>query len=284
MATDLRQLPAFFDTDATFRTWGTGVAAQLTACGLTQTADTGQINWTTVLKPGAASTMMGFEIYRFSDSLQATAPVFIKIEYGSGTAATHPGFYVQIGSATNGAGALSGQLSTRQQTGASAAKTAGATLPSYCCGSAATGRIMIATNADPVTWGFWTGFCLERVRDGKGVTSGNGVACFWWSQNWGSQLQMVPATGSTASMSANFIVCVTGAGSILTYGSDVALLPATFYLGRPYWSTNLGYNTGQFPALTPITANHLGATHTYLPLGSLLPFGQSNFNCAMLWE
>jgi len=86
MATDTRNLPAFSNTDAEFRTWGSGIAAALQACGLVKTSDTGQIDWATVTRPGASHTAAGYEIYRFNDSLQATKPVLIKVEYGNGTA------------------------------------------------------------------------------------------------------------------------------------------------------------------------------------------------------
>jgi hypothetical protein len=82
MAIDIRNLPAFLADDATFRAWGSGIAAQIAAMGLVQTSDTGQINWVTVARP-ALNTIAGYEIWRFNDALQATKPVFIRIDYGT---------------------------------------------------------------------------------------------------------------------------------------------------------------------------------------------------------
>ncbi|MCB1713466.1 MAG: hypothetical protein KDH96_13660, partial [Candidatus Riesia sp.] len=66
-------------TDALFRDWGSKLSAAIQAVGLVKTGDTGQINWSTVT---VGTGIRGYEIFRFNDSLQATTPVFIKIEYG----------------------------------------------------------------------------------------------------------------------------------------------------------------------------------------------------------
>lgn len=104
-------------SDATFRSWGSAFSAALIAAGiastcLTQTADTGQINWTTVVRPGI-STVAGYEMYRLTDTLDGTTPLFIKIEYGTGSAATIPQMWITIGTATNGAGTITANASTR---------------------------------------------------------------------------------------------------------------------------------------------------------------------------
>jgi hypothetical protein len=109
-------------TDVNFRAWGQRISQALITCGLVKTTDTGQIDWTTVTR-GAGNVgenISGYEIFRFSDALQATHPVFIKIEYGNANAANSgplygpPVIYVTVGTATNGAGTLTGsRVSTR---------------------------------------------------------------------------------------------------------------------------------------------------------------------------
>lgn len=95
------------NTDANFRLWGGGISAALATVGLVKTADSGQIDWTTVVKPTAAGQSRGYEIWRFDDALQATQPVFIRLDYGSGSvSANNPGLYVALGTATDGAGLL----------------------------------------------------------------------------------------------------------------------------------------------------------------------------------
>src|SRR3954454_12687471 len=101
MPTDIRNLPAFISDDATFRTWGSGVAAQIAAMGLVQTSDTGQINWTTVTRL-AINTSAGYEVWRFNDALQSTKPVFIRLDYGIAGVADRPRIIARVGTATDG--------------------------------------------------------------------------------------------------------------------------------------------------------------------------------------
>lgn len=111
MAANQVNIPVNFTTDATFRAWVQAIHNAIAALGLVQTGDTGQIDPATVAKPAGTGIFQGYEVWRFDDALQATRPVFIKIEYGSAnSAATRGGLRVQVGNATNGSGTLTGQL------------------------------------------------------------------------------------------------------------------------------------------------------------------------------
>lgn len=94
-------------TDNDFRAWGSQLSAGLSSAGLTQTADTGQINWTSVTIPGI-STPAGYEIWRNADST-----LFLKLEYGTGSTTTRPHLWQTIGTGSDGVGNLTGQLTTR---------------------------------------------------------------------------------------------------------------------------------------------------------------------------
>jgi hypothetical protein len=105
-------------TDADFRAWGSALSAAMQTCGLLQATDTGQINWVTVARPVGNNTVAGYEIYKFTDALQATSPVFIKLEYGTGSTSTNfgaPALWLTVGQGSNGAGTLTGVLTTRVQ-------------------------------------------------------------------------------------------------------------------------------------------------------------------------
>ncbi len=99
-----------YSTDAKFRAWGSAVSGALAACGLVQTADTGQIDWGTVLWGANANTYSGYEIWRFDDDLQSECPIYFKIQYGNGfgTGGQIPGTDWQIGTGSNGSGTLTG--------------------------------------------------------------------------------------------------------------------------------------------------------------------------------
>lgn len=90
--------------DATFRAWVAQREALLAAAGLVRTADTGQIDPVTVLRPGTVNTTAGYSMWRFDDALQGVAPVFIKFSYGTGGSTSLPSNDITVGTATDGAG------------------------------------------------------------------------------------------------------------------------------------------------------------------------------------
>ena len=91
-------------TDALLRDWGSKLSAAIQSVGLVKTADTGQIDWNTVVN---GPTVRGYEIFRFNDTLQATAPIFIKLEYGG---SNNVMFKTTVGKGTDGAGNITGVL------------------------------------------------------------------------------------------------------------------------------------------------------------------------------
>jgi hypothetical protein len=173
-------------TDALFRSWGSAHSAALAAAGLVQTSDTGQINWVTVLKP-AASAFGGYEIWRFADTLQATAPIFLKIEYGIGAAvaATSAAIRVSIGTSTNGAGTLGGVtqvLDAAPNLGSASNSNTNAVSPSYICHPAAGGSLTMVFNAGGLTSppaAPVAALVLDRTRDAAGAPTGVGATALW---------------------------------------------------------------------------------------------------------
>lgn len=95
---------------------------KMVACGLIQTSDTGQLNISGVSAVGDDGTFAGFRIYSFDDSLQATAPIFIRVDFGWGMEGMYtyprslrsktPRIKMTVGTGTNGAGTLTGLIST----------------------------------------------------------------------------------------------------------------------------------------------------------------------------
>ena len=70
------------------------------------TCDTGQINFAASTVGVAASTKIGYEIYQLTDSNQASFPVFVRIDYGTGGSAGNPQIWFTTGTATNGTGTV----------------------------------------------------------------------------------------------------------------------------------------------------------------------------------
>lgn len=136
MATATYTSGTLHTTDAEFRIWGKELSDTLqtfsSTPGLVKTGDTGQINWATVTRaspPGDA----GYEIYYLNDSLHGTAPIYIRIDYGTAAGASRPRIKVTIGTGTNGAGTLTGITGTATICTSDTVNGAATTVPTYIC-------------------------------------------------------------------------------------------------------------------------------------------------------
>jgi hypothetical protein len=264
MATTTFGLPGQFLTDADFRAWGSAISNALAAMGLVKTADTGQINFTTVLKPASGQISMGYEIWRFNDVLQATAPVFIKLEYGSGqSAGTQLALWYTVGTGSDGAGNLNGNVGTRKPIYVSANQAAASN--SYFSG--ATDRINFCINPGQTSMGIQ--LHIERSKDASGNNTSHGVTTYSnCSASVGGQEQYLPFVGvmPTAEVSpyAFAAAALTAVG-----GTDIGLFPHYPMFGKllnPKMNV-LTYMNQDLQPLVPIPVVMYGASHTYLPLG-----------------
>lgn len=95
-------------SDADFQAWVDEFHGLLVGCGLVQTADTGQLASPCVAARPGSSTYAGYEIWRFNDSLQGTAPIFMKWEYGTSSSTAIPSWRLTIGTGSDGAGTITG--------------------------------------------------------------------------------------------------------------------------------------------------------------------------------
>lgn len=265
MATDRRLLPAFLSNDADFRSWGSGIAAQLAAVGMVQTADTGQINWGSATRP-AAGAYAGYEIWRFNDEIHLTAaPVYLRIQYGTTSGAQdRPALRVQTGVSTNGAGTLGTQTSTTYTVEVNNSKGAGAMLYSYASGDG--GRLTLATNIDLSSSNFGMLICLDRTRGTNGVPTAEGLlkytqstfsTCQWSLHNFGGA---VVSSSNASSMSA-INPGWRALGSIR--GKEEALGGfAVAFAGIPKWPL-AWFTHFTLDATAPAQGTYLGATHTF---------------------
>lgn len=285
MATDVRNLPAFLSDDANFRTWAQGIAAQIAAMGLVKTADTGQINLTTAVLP-AVNAFTGYEVYRFADALQATAPVFIKVEYGVGGSVDMPSLAITVGTATNGAGVLSGQVGARRVMLPGSSKTAGAVLPSYCSGN--TSRLSLVTNLDAVNYPYHMGAFVERPKDGAGADQADSIMTLFGYGYGTSYGQVIPFAGSVPAADSNGPSVPPPRSGKSVGGGNVALAPHFIWTGgKLLYASLLSYREVDIPELATFAVTYLGAARTYLPLGdgtTSPEAGDSPLRVAMPWE
>lgn len=158
------------NTNAEFRALGSAVSSAFQTV-LVKTTDTGQINWSTVINP-AGNTAAGYEIYRFNDSLQSTAPIFLKIEYGMSDSGGRPALWLTIGKGSNGAGSITNVLFARTRIKAGMVTVASPGYMSNADGSCLS--VLYSSLSEP--YGEHGGFlAIERSRDVNGYATGNAL-------------------------------------------------------------------------------------------------------------
>lgn len=210
MTTSAISAPLAQATNVQFQAWVTEVVTALfTALGVTQTSDTGQINPATVAAPSAANASQGYVIGRFNDTLQATSPIFFKLEFGSGSAAADPQMYLTVGSGSNGSGTITngggGAVTTRVTVTTGGAPTSSTTsYTSRYVYLATTGIgylgviFKIAAIGGSIYTGFG-GFAIYRTNDVSGNATSNGVAVLTCTQN---------ATSPGAAVANGYLQCI----------------------------------------------------------------------------
>jgi hypothetical protein len=203
-------------SDATFRTWGSAISAAMASIGWVQASDTGQINWTTVVKPAAINTAAGYEIWRMNDTLQATKPVFLKIEYGCSSAVSVPVMWITVGTGTNGTGTLTGQVGARQIIGPGSGNAAAST--SYFSGTSSRLTALLWDSTS-----YYTLVMIERSHDGTGADTNLGVMMGLGYPS-GKYSQYIPFAGTIPAIYAAHNCCTPPTGTA-TYMTDVYLYP-----------------------------------------------------------
>ena len=165
-------------TTTNFRTWGLGFSTALAAVGMVKTTDTGQIDWSTVNAPVGGTSQMGYEIWRFNDSLQSTAPIYLRIGYGSGASAGICSLWFTIGKGSDGAGNISGVMQAASQTSCSGTTAAAG---NWYVSSGDGSMLAWSPNQNAHAAGGinWWG-ALERSRDTAGAPTAVG---FWFARN-----------------------------------------------------------------------------------------------------
>lgn len=273
MATSAVNLPSFFGSDADFRTWAQGVHNALAAIGLVQAADTGQINLATVAKPAVVNTVAGYEIWRFADALQATAPVFVKVEYGTGGAVDRPSFFITVGSGTNGAGAINQQATARTQVQSGVSEVAGSTKPFDVSGD--TGRAFVVGNQFPTSTLAAYAFFLDRTRDASGAATADGIVYGVVAQGAPS-FTTIPFTGGVPALGAQ--PQSPTSGGVSSVGNNVIVSPLLAFLGKVFYTWFGAMNAADITGDVVFTAQMFGAAHTFRTVRC------SSYSLAFLWE
>jgi hypothetical protein len=181
MATFSTNTPISNAASANMQAWINELyTAFVTTLGLTQTGDTGQMAVPCVSAlPGGANTAAGYYVFAFNDTLQASAPIYIKMECGTGTSTAVPGIFMTVGTGTNGAGTITGTVHPRSKwscDGALASTTNN--YVSRFCYNTTQGVLWCAfkqgvnNNLVGLSTAFF-GFCIYRSIDNTGAPTAN---------------------------------------------------------------------------------------------------------------
>ena len=282
MATTSTSTPVDHTSDAGFRTWVQEIITMLvTTLGVTQTADTGQINTSTVTRP-AINTMAGYVILRFNDAAQATSPIFIKLQFGTGAVATSPQMDIQLGTGSSGAGVLTGTTTT---VGSLCANNNSPTNPGV---TAYLSRACYNTTAG-VLWLTWKlngsnptnmclgGFMISRSNDATGAVTTDAVACYTNSSNTTGQNTQGAVFGISYLQSAAFNFGNSAGWGYMPYSLTSTLFGGNTQVGPVFQYTPvLGVTNWQAIAVngelginSTVSMTLVGSTaHTYIAVGS----------------
>jgi hypothetical protein len=278
-------------TDAIFRAWGSWLSGRFVSTfGWTEEYSlfgTGT-DWTDVTAPNAANQVRVTKVFAMADAAQATSPLYLKLEIGSGGAAATPGMRLSFGTG-HAAGVLSGIL---YDSGAATHLTIGATnantMTHYASGDS--GRALIAMSASGTSWANTNPmtFCIERRRNGSGVAQTTG---FLYAHKFGTgqRNQGFSATAAQpyASSAWQFPTVLSNATDA-TFESKTATYPLLFCMGPLEIGLNIcSCIRASNPVGTTFSVTVLGASHTYLAIQdtSLTGIvGATLINAAILYE
>lgn len=290
MATDVRTPTApggnyWSGTNTTdFRGWCQAVDAAILAVGMVATADTGQIDLTTTSAPTVPDQSMGYKIYRFNDTLQATAPVFIKLEFGSAPAyANYACVYITLGTGTNGAGTITGTAMSRRQlpiintTGGPAGAQ-----PLWTSGASNRLNFVLCRGGTFSAGNMFFG--VERTKDGTGADTGEGLIWAYRYEPYGASAGQTPvwvcgvtifSLGPGTDLSGP--ACMASNQGSAVDGVNTGLFAWNVSSKRGPENPPIGWVTyffGDFTGGLTIPVSVYNASHTYRTLGA--DSGQAN--------
>lgn len=235
-----RLLDCYLTSDAAFRAWGSGMAGAIQALGWVYVADTGRIDWASVTRPGTTNTKAGFEIYRAADVLQATAPFYVRIDYGTSGGVQRPGLWLQFGSGTDGSGNLTSPSSLVQIDMNSAPTTP---FEWIFVGGGDQGALGIVGGSKNGMTTVVTSFMLERTHY-KGVQDARGAVVVYHS-------------GTSTYTSTKIIPLAWGGAAIASSTAPCMATTATSVQKAGHWTTGaiaheVFYNLGNCFLVGPI--------------------------------
>jgi len=183
MTTALFTANPLYNGGPNFRIWSQKTHDAILSTGIADASGSDSITYGSdstafeALANPTAYVQAGFQIYKFDDALQATAPVFIKIGYGRGTNTAYPAIYVTVGNTSDGVDTVSGPPVTDVATPLSSGLQTDALSQYMICGD--TNRIIVTgpsweldSQSLPDEMYFLS---VERTKDANGDDTDEGI-------------------------------------------------------------------------------------------------------------
>lgn len=277
-------------SNAGFRAWATAFSNMFSGHWV-QTADTGQIDLGVVTLPGTTYTSIGYQIWRMNDSLQATMPCYLRVDYSTGEYSTYAHIIFTVGTGTDGAGTITlsnGGTPFRFGFNSQASSATGFLTK----GSVDTNRICFKCYMGSSNYCFT--FCIERTHNSVGADTSAGIMVFFMTQSTCPEL-------SAAVGASSFVISPTTATPNYQYWNiamplivtSAAFSNSVFTFPIRTWGqgeTSPSLNLTMY-FLTDLTSNNVtpitlwdSYTHNMLPQGTPIAgvsFGSTSSNTAI---
>lgn len=267
MSIQMAYLASNISTTTAFRAVVEAHRAMLAAIGLVRVPFAGEIDPSTVAAPTTSNTIKGYEIWRFDDALQATAPVYLKVGYGRDSTSNFR-LSLSVGTGTNGAGALTGAVTPAlvMDIGSYSATV----YATYVSGDS--GRLLLRFWPDltPTSMNLLS---VERLPSATGQPSGDGIVAWRSFDQYFNEAHSIRfADGRVDSYtSAPCLISTTHPGSSGAVDADVPLYPVRAWVGRretrPLHSLLAYLGADIAPGNLIAVTCWDGVVRRYLPLG-----------------
>lgn len=269
-------MAAFFSTalipestsQTSFVAWATWLDNVFISGGWVNTADTGQTLPSALIAVTSSNQSRGYRVYRMDDALQSTAPVFVKLEFGSGNSTSNPSIWLTIGTGSNGTGGITGIIANRLQISSGGA----ATYETYSFASAASNRIAVCPFVfSSFFFNFY--FSIERTKNVSGADTGDGLLLATIDNGASPSIntRYLPFASAAPPADRTFRAFLPStAPSQMSLNVPIGLV--NYYNGTPQQPglNNVVVNSTDFADYARFSINLYGASHTYQHLGSFV--------------
>lgn len=285
MATIQSQLVCDSSTLTNFKQWAQAISTAFSTFGWLQSSDTGQVNWSSLAAvPGSGAYV--YDIWQPNDGL---TNFFLKVEYGNVTA-NAPNVRVSVGTSTNGAGTLTGNIVGPLSVSGNGSPSGSTTATYECNFSGAAGRFaaMLWRNG-PLSTACQQLFAVERSLNTGGSYTGSYVTLWALGYSNNPRQQTLHLTAGPT-IASNWITRGYASASLAFNGSiavDLAA-PAVGYFDVPCTVIGSAYGADMVEGV-PFSVTLFGNQRTYMPskLGNFAaagPAGNTSFCACMRYD